>query len=94
MRKEDPLRLDQCFICKAWALVDRLKQIEVPDQGGAWIPKLACRRCLRKIMGWRSGGPPLQFVGVLFASEAGVFWKLQRTARRRPQTWADHLRAP
>jgi hypothetical protein len=44
-------KLAQCFICQAWRLERDLQPIEVPDQGGGYIQKLACKKCIDKIMG-------------------------------------------
>jgi hypothetical protein len=46
-------RLNQCFLCKAWALEDELRLIEVPDQVG-YIQRSACEKCLGAIL--KKGG--------------------------------------
>jgi hypothetical protein len=44
-------RLNQCFLCKAWQLESNLQAIEVQDQGGGYVQKLACQGCLGPILG-------------------------------------------
>jgi hypothetical protein len=46
--KEGIPRLNQCFLCKGWHLEKDLLPIEVPDQGGNYVKKLACKKCLSK----------------------------------------------
>jgi len=41
-------KLNQCFLCKGWFLEKHLRPVEVPDQGGSYIQKLACKKCLSK----------------------------------------------
>jgi hypothetical protein len=43
-------RLNQCFVCKGWALEKNLHPIEVPDQAG-YVQKLAYQKCLDQITG-------------------------------------------
>lgn len=43
-------RLNQCFLCKTWALDKNLSPIEVPDQGAGWVEKRACKKCLDEIL--------------------------------------------
>jgi hypothetical protein len=42
-------RVNQCYLCKAWQLEVKLQPIEIPDQAG-YIQKLACKKCLDKIL--------------------------------------------
>ena len=48
---EEGTILNQCYLCKAWALEKNLKPIEIPDQGAGYVRKLACLKCLNIIMG-------------------------------------------
>ena len=41
--------VNQCFLCKTWALDKNLSPIEVPDQAG-WVEKRACQKCLDSIL--------------------------------------------
>ena len=43
-------RLNQCYLCKGWALEANLQAIEVPDQMG-YVQKLGCEKCLDQIIG-------------------------------------------
>ena len=45
-------RVNQCYLCKTWALDKNLSPIEIPDQAG-WVEKKACQKCLDSIL---SGG--------------------------------------
>lgn len=47
-------KLGQCYLCKGWSLEKDLKSIDIPDQGAGYVRKLACGKCLDKIMA-RSG---------------------------------------
>ena len=42
-------RLNQCYLCKVWRLEKNLHPIEIPDQGGSYTQRLACRGCLNEI---------------------------------------------
>jgi hypothetical protein len=48
--KEKLSRLNQCYLCNAWAIEESLHSIEVPDQGTSYVKKLACQACLDKIL--------------------------------------------
>ena len=39
-------KLCKCFLCGRWYHQGTLFQIQVEDQGGGWIVKLACEACL------------------------------------------------
>ena len=42
-------KIEKCFICDNWFLTQALAAIEVPDQGGKFIQKWACFRCLYRL---------------------------------------------
>ena len=48
-QREKAIRLNQCFLCKAWQFEKNLSPIEIPDQAG-YIQKLACQECFSKAM--------------------------------------------
>jgi len=51
MKKSQAIpKLQQCFLCKEWAVEKDLSPIQVEDQAG-YIVKPACKTCINKIIG-------------------------------------------
>jgi hypothetical protein len=40
-------KLCKCYLCGRWLNQRAMFQIQVEDQGGGWIQKLACEACLQ-----------------------------------------------
>lgn len=43
------LRVNQCYLCRAWQLDKNLSPIDIPDQAG-WVEKKGCKKCLDEIL--------------------------------------------
>jgi hypothetical protein len=42
-------KVDQCYICKNFLFEESLQPVEIKDQGGGYITKLVCGKCIDDI---------------------------------------------
>ena len=39
-------KVEKCYLCGRWFVIELLYSVKIQDQGGGWIVKPACKPCI------------------------------------------------